>query len=112
MRTHGDWLGHDPNLLIPRLKALLADLERVVRSPAYPAVATVAMEDWFMFNRAVPCLTGRSTGHPDIRDGAPTITSEVYFIDFDRRLARTLSRWYHLDNPMEDFPNASEHFQQ
>jgi len=60
------------------------------------------MDNWILMRRAVPCLSGISTGHPDIRDGAAAITSEIYFIDTERRLARSLSRWYLLDDPLSD----------
>lgn len=111
-----DWLGHDPQALIPRLRSLLADVEAAAASTAYPfPKEIVALDDWMLMRRAVPCLAGRSTGHPDIRAGAPTITSEVFFIDTERRLARSLSRWYLLDAPFSedtcpsDFYSGEEH---
>jgi hypothetical protein len=107
-----DWLGTPPELLLPRLRSLLNDIEKVAQSGDYPQPTnTVDLDDWMLMRRAVPCLAGRSTGHPDIRDGAPTITSEVYFIDSDRRLARTLSRWYSLSDPMDDLLVQSSFFQ-
>lgn len=106
-----DWLGHNPAALIPRLRTLLADVEAVATSASYPfPKESVAMDDWVLMRRAVPCLAGRSTGHPSITDGAPTITSEVFFIDMERRLARSLSRWYLLEDPMSEEFGASEIF--
>lgn len=106
-----DWLGHNPDALIPRIRTLLADVEAAAASAAYPfPKETVAMDDWVLMRRAVPCLAGRSTGHPGITDGAPTITSEVFFIDMERRLARSLSRWYLLEDPMNADSCASDFF--
>ena len=106
-----DWLGHDPQSLIPRLRTLLADVEAAAASATYYfPKESVALDDWVLMRRAVPCLAGRSTGHPDITDGAPTITSEVFFIDTERRLARSLSRWYLLEDPLSDDFSPSEVF--
>lgn len=106
-----DWLGHNPKALIPRLRTLLADVEAAAASEAYSfPKESVALDDWVLMRRAVPCLAGRSTGHPDITDGAPTITSEVFFIDTERRLARSLSRWYLLEDPMNEEFSASDIF--
>jgi hypothetical protein len=100
-----DWLGHSPEALILRLRTLLADVEAAATSSEYPfPKECVSLDDWILMRRAVPCLSGRTNGHPDIRDGAPAITSEIFFIDPERRLARSLSRWYLLDDPLsEDF---------
>jgi hypothetical protein len=106
-----DWLGHSPEALIPRLRSLLADVEAAAASSAYPfPKECVALDDWMLMRRAVPCLAGTSTGHPDIRDGAPTITSEVFFIDTERRLARSLSRWYLLDDPLSEEFSAADFY--
>lgn len=52
-------------------------------------------------HRVVPSpvgfLTGVVDGHPKLRTGQEIITSQVYFIDTDRGIARTLSRWYRLE---------------
>lgn len=109
MQNHSiDWLGHQPTELIPRLRSLLADLEMIVVGGTYPTVKEpVGLEDWILMRRAVPCLAGRPTGHPDIRDGAAAVTSEIFLIDNKRKLARSMSRWYRLDDPMVDFPTPS-----
>jgi hypothetical protein len=39
---------------------------------------------------------GEMSGHPSIKDG-PGITSELFYLDGKRKLARTLSRWYRFD---------------
>lgn len=96
-----DWLGHQPEALIWRLRSLLADLEVVAKNETFhrPDEAAV-LENWTVWRRPVPCLIGRVTGHPDIRTGAAAVTSEIYLIDHQRKLARSLSRWYQLDDQM------------
>ncbi len=96
------WLGHTPELLIPRLKSLIDDLERLAwpKDVSYRVEPTVVIADWAIMRRSVPCLVGRVTGHPSIREGAPAATSELFFLDETLQLARSLSRWYRLDNPM------------
>lgn len=98
-----DWLGHQPEDLIPKLRSLLADLEAVAGNGRLlePEV-TAVMEDWTVWRRPVPRLVGRVLGHPEIRTGRPAITSELFLIDQHRKLARSLSRWYQLSNGKQD----------
>jgi len=44
----------------------------------------------------VPCLIGRPMGHPSIFDGKTACSSELFYLDPARGIARTMSRWYHL----------------
>ncbi|MBY5516167.1 hypothetical protein [Rhizobium leguminosarum] len=90
------WLGTPPGVLIPRLQALLLDLERL-SSPGDVADPneTVIIRNCMLAQRSVPCLLGEMSGHPQIKDG-PGITSELFYFDRKRKLARTLSRWYHF----------------
>jgi hypothetical protein len=80
---------------IERLRALADDLEAVAigRVNEHPAAL---LASWSFATRAAPCLVGHAFGHPSIGDGRRAITSEVYYVDPSRRLARTLSRWYRL----------------
>lgn len=78
-----------------RLRSLADDLETisegvVVRPP------TALLTSWSFATRASPCLIGHAFGHPNIDDGRRAYTSEIYYVDPSRRLARTLSRWYQL----------------
>ncbi len=80
---------------IERLRSLADDLE----AAAAGRVAEHAMPlipSWSFGTRVAPCLVGHVFGHPSIGDGRRAITSEVYYVDPSRRLARTLSRWYKL----------------
>jgi hypothetical protein len=89
------WRWSTSSSTIGRLRALADDLEAVAlgRSEPHP---TTLVTSWSFATRAAPCLVGNAFGHPSIGDGRRAITSEVYYVDPTRRLARTLSRWYRL----------------
>lgn len=80
---------------IKRLRGLADDLE-ALSDGKVPDQVTTLLTSWAFATRAAPCLMGHAFGHPNIDDGRRAITSEVYYVDPDRRLARTLSRWYRL----------------
>ncbi|WP_312862228.1 DUF6634 family protein [Rhizobium sp. P32RR-XVIII] len=44
----------------------------------------------------MPCLIGRPIGHPKVPDGKMACTSELFYLDRERGIARTMSRWYRL----------------
>lgn len=69
---------------------------------------SVELVDWRLTYRRVLSLTGVSLGHPVIGT-KPIHTSEVFFIDLDRGIARTLSRWYLLTAPLDTSISKSEH---
>ncbi|GAK73427.1 hypothetical protein RRU01S_39_00060 [Agrobacterium rubi TR3 = NBRC 13261] len=48
---------------------------------------------------SVGMLSGIVDGHPKLRSGREITTSQVYFIDTELGVARTMSRWYRLDIP-------------
>ncbi|MBX5218752.1 hypothetical protein HJC04_00015 [Rhizobium sp. NLR8a] len=41
-------------------------------------------------------LSGIVHGHPRIGDGRKIVTSQLFYLDADRGIARTMSRWYRL----------------
>lgn len=61
--------------------------------------------DYRIIPSSVGFLTGIVDGHPTLRPGRKITTSQVYFIDSDRGIARTLSRWYRLGS----FPQTEGH---
>ncbi|MBY5704135.1 hypothetical protein HFO38_15610 [Rhizobium leguminosarum] len=92
------WLGTPPFVMIPRLKSLVADLEHLaVPGSHLTPNEVVNIRSCLLVSRAVPCLIGEMTGHPSIKDG-PGLTSELFYLDRKRNLARTLSRWYRFDD--------------
>lgn len=91
------WLGTPPSVILPRLRSLLTDLERLTLPGDYSAPDNaVIIRNCYLASRAVPCLMGVMSGHPSIKDG-PGITSELFYLDRKRRVGRTLSRWYRFD---------------
>ncbi|TBC95133.1 hypothetical protein ELH26_14375 [Rhizobium leguminosarum] len=91
------WLGTPPSVILPRLRSLLADLEQIAAPGAYlPPKDAVTIRNCILVSRPVPCLIGEMSGHPTIK--GPGITSELFFLDRQRKLGRTLSRWYRFDD--------------
>ncbi|PDT09998.1 hypothetical protein CO655_15490 [Rhizobium sp. M1] len=89
------WRWSTASRTIGRLRSLADDLEALADG-WLPERSTALMTSWAFATRAAPCLVGHAFGHPSIDDGRRALTSEVYYVDPSRRLARTLSRWYQL----------------
>lgn len=98
-----DWRGKpdDPafEAMLARLRMLVADMEAVrggLAEKDLPADAP-GLDRWRLAQRPVPCLVGRSTGHPHLPgEGREIVTSDLWLISADGQWARTLSRWYRL----------------
>ncbi|QAS80737.1 hypothetical protein CO657_11215 [Rhizobium acidisoli] len=95
-----EWFGMSRSSLIKCLRRLADDLEDVDRCEEAQA-PDAAMNSWTLGKRAVPCLIGRPLGHPNISDGRPAFSSELFYFDPDRGIARTMSRWYRLGTRVE-----------
>ncbi|MBY5545974.1 hypothetical protein HFO61_03805 [Rhizobium leguminosarum] len=92
------WLGSPPSVMIPRLQSLLGDLQILASPNGYDGPAdAVVIRNAMLVQRSVPCLIGEMSGHPHIKDG-PGLTSELFYLDEKRKIARTLSRWYRFDH--------------
>ena len=50
----------------------------------------------------LPSLVGVVTGHPNLRQGAKIVTSNLLWISDDGHAARTVSRFYRLGVPLDD----------
>jgi len=89
-------------LQLQRLKALVADMEAVQQRRMHKTLPERApiLEQWAPKYRPAPCLTGLSTGHPQLvgRDRL-IITSDLQLVSSDQMWARTTSRWYRLGVP-------------
>ena len=94
--------------MIERRRGLVDDLERIAAGCVQERPTTM-MTSWSCVTRAAPCLVGNAFGHPEIGEGRRSVTSEVFYIDPNRRFARTLSRWYELGSyePPEAIPGMS-----
>ncbi len=89
--------------MLGRLKALVADMERVRDGLAEKDLPEDApmLDQWMIAQRPVSCLVGRSSGHPSLMgEGRPITTSDLWLISEDGQWARTLSRWYRLGRPV------------
>ena len=57
------------------------------------------LEHWALGMRMQPCLTGEVYGHPKLRSGTCTVTSQLHLFAPHHGYARTLSRFYRLGPP-------------
>lgn len=90
-----EWFGTSRAKLVEKLRRLADDLENIDRQPDRTA-PEVTMNSWTLGKRTVPCLLGCPIGHPSIGDGKSAYSSELFYLDQERGIARTLSRWYQL----------------
>ncbi|TBY07317.1 DUF6634 family protein [Rhizobium laguerreae] len=81
--------------LIEKLRQLADDLEDVDKCLAARPPRS-ALNTWTTAERGVPCLVGLPLGHPILSDGKLTYSSELFYLDPHRGVARTMSRWYRL----------------
>lgn len=92
--------------LVEKITAASADLRRLEEGwlPSNPDLSrAVILEGWLIgidpqTNQTV--FWGRSIGHPILGDRL-IMTSPVLWVSKDRKIARTLSRWYRLGKPAE-----------
>ncbi|KAB1126136.1 hypothetical protein F4V90_03200 [Neorhizobium galegae] len=92
------WFGMTRLQLVNRLRLLACELEETSIPANHPLTR---IDQWTIAQRAVPCLIGVPTSHPTISDGEPLFSSELYFLDPERCIARTFSRWYELGEQAE-----------
>ena len=92
-----------------RLEGLAADL-RAIDAGEFQLEpgAGVELESWRLVHRPVLSMIGVAIDHPRLGT-KPIETSEVYFIDLDLGIARTLSTWYRLGVPFKPSVSMSEH---
>lgn len=85
--------------LAERFASATADLRRLAkgwRPTETDLIGAVGLENWMVaIDGEMPVLIGESVGHPHLGDQWIT-TSPVLWINEDRTIARTLSRWYRL----------------
>ncbi|NKN01136.1 hypothetical protein GFL89_24440 [Rhizobium leguminosarum bv. viciae] len=92
------WLGTPPSVIIPRLQSLLDDLQGLSSPGGFAGPDNaVTIRNCMLVQRSVPCLIGEMFNHPHLKNG-PGVTSELFYLDRKRNIARTLSRWYRFDD--------------
>jgi hypothetical protein len=89
-----------------RLENLAKDL-RTLSAGGFDARKTsfVEIQHWRMATRPVLTICGMALDHPAL-GRKPIQTSEVYYLDLQLGIARTLSRWYRLGVPFEMPPST------
>lgn len=92
------WFGMSQSELVLKLRSLADDLDTLngPRDRSAPLIY-----DWTLSRRAVPCLVGRSVGHPTVAAENPMFTGELFYFDEERGIARSFNRWYRLGNRVE-----------
>ncbi|THV34729.1 hypothetical protein FAA86_13665 [Rhizobium rosettiformans W3] len=89
------WLGRPDPLFVDKL-GKLADDSADVQNCCGANARSAAFSSWTSGRRVALCLVGYALGYPSIPDGRAEFSSEVFYLDPDRRIARTMSRWYRL----------------
>ncbi len=91
------WLGQNPKDLVRSLRKLADDLEQLAEGKSPAAMSgVVKIREFTLSTRTVPCLIGRMSGHPTIREGSPGISTELYYVNERQKLVRTFNRFYKL----------------
>jgi hypothetical protein len=91
-----------------KLESMAAD-RRDLKRPS-PVLRTSAIEiaHWYLSAMPVLTLSGIAHDHPKLGT-KPIATSQVFYIDTETGLARTLNHWYRLGVPVETSPSPHEH---
>jgi hypothetical protein len=80
-----------------KLRMLANDIEKTRDQHYLRGVEPTAMlAQWKPGLHFVTHLTGRVHGHPLIADGRQIATSQLFYLNEELGLARSLSRWYRL----------------
>ena len=94
----------DPADLVRQARDFAEAIDRIVTSggPSADDLARAPVLDWWRpATRTAPALIGLVAGHPRLRAGATTMTSDLFAIDADAGWARTWSRVYRLGRPVD-----------
>ncbi len=81
-------------------KTIVEALEEVAEFSRDDLDDAPLIEDWVITGAFAPCLIGRVTGHPTVRDGRLVHTSVLIAISVREGWARTLNRFYQLGRPL------------
>lgn len=94
--------------LATKLADIAADLRGLNRPDPVLPTSAVELSHWYLSAMPVLTLSGIALDHPKLGT-KPVATSQVYYIDTESGLVRTLNRWYRLGVPMETPISSSEH---
>lgn len=88
-------------------RAALARIRRGEAPTAEELAAAPRLDFWSVVAVGPSfALVGVVTGHPDLRQGAKVLTSDLLWLSEDRTAARTVSRFYRLGVPMDATPST------
>jgi hypothetical protein len=94
--------------LASKLESIALDLRGLNRPTPILPTSSIGLSHWFLSATPVLTISGVAHDHPKL--GNKTIaTSQVFYINTEIGLVRTLNRWYRLGMPMESTPSSSEH---
>lgn len=82
--------------LLQMLTDDLTDIIAGTRPTQQDLENAVVMRNFMIGQHQVPCLIGLAAGHPRLGTRLVT-TSQLFYIDPDRKWARTFSRFYRLE---------------
>jgi hypothetical protein len=91
-----------------KLKSIADDLLGLNRSSDEMRLQSVEISHWFLSATPVLTISGMAQGHPKLGT-RPIATSQVFYINTETGLVRTLNHWYRLGVPMESSRSSSDH---
>lgn len=57
------------------------------------------LDEYALIRQPALSLTGIVTGHPRISDGHRCLSTQIFYLDLEQGVARTVNRWYRLGRP-------------
>ena len=94
--------------LASKLESIALDLRGLNRPTPILPTSPIELSHWFLSATQVLTISGIAHGHPKLGT-KPIATSQVFYINTDVGLVRTLNNWYRLGVPMEFSPSSSDH---
>ena len=94
--------------LASKLESIALDMRGLNRPTPILPTSPIELSHWFLSAMPVLTISGIAHAHPKLGT-KPIATSQVFYINTDVGLVRTLNNWYRLGVPMESSPSSSEH---
>ncbi|MDK1389979.1 hypothetical protein QN224_32165 [Sinorhizobium sp. 8-89] len=83
------------------LTRLADDIRKASSERFGPAMLANApfLDEYGLVRQPALSLTGIVTGHPRISDGHRCLSTQIFYLDLEQGVARTVNRWYRLGRP-------------
>jgi hypothetical protein len=94
--------------LASKLERVAMDLRGLNRPTLILSTSPIELSHWFLSATPVLTISGIAEDHPKLGT-KPIATSQVFYVNTETGLVRTLNRWYRLGVPMETSTSSSEH---